>query len=622
MTVVPVPLLIRQIFDVAIPAGDRSQLAFLGFVLIGIMVASAGLAVVLRHHLLRVVQSHLVVVRGAVIGSAIDASMSDLVSCDEEEVRDALSQDTLRYSTMTSSVASELVPSAITGVAVAAVLLVMDPLLFATVTVLLLPVVLVHRTLGTRLSDRTSDYHRSYRSYTASITRLLKRAAVTRVHGAQELEREHQEQQVAGLETTAVRLDLIRSVYQWSLQSLIVLSALAVLLVGGTGVIDGSRTLGELFAFYAAVSLVRPALDTAVRTMPVITAGRQARARLEQLAATLQSNDQPGHLGFAGFERLDLVQVGLSYGDTPILRGLTFSIEAGTTTVVRGPNGAGKTTLIRLLCGLQKPSAGQIRLNGQPLDLVDLSLYRRHVGVVFQEAIVAGETVREALAYGDHEISDGAINDALAITGFDHILARLPHGLDTRLGHGAVQLSGGERQRLAIAQALVRRPGLLLLDEPTNHLDAEAVAAVVSGLPTDGPAVVVVTHEDSRRFHPDQIIELTLRPGEADVSQPPPSNGDQPMTSTTSTRFARIDGTFEMEVDGHTVVVDRSSEQMITLNGVAGLIWHQLAEPVTLDEIVDDCHGRFPEVDIAQIAADAQEFLEAASAAGLVVAHA
>ena len=183
-----------------------------------------------------------------------------------------------------------------------------------------------------------------------------------------------------------------------------------------------------------------------------------------------------------------------------------------------------------------------------------------------------------------------------------------------------MQLSGGERQRLAIAQALVRRPGLLLLDEPTNHLDAEAVASVVAGLPIDGPAVVVVTHEDSRRFHPDQIIELILRPGEADVSNPP-SNGEH-MSITTSPRFARIDGTFEMEVDGHTVVVDRHSEQMITLNGVAGLIWNQLAEPATLEEIVDDCHGRFPEVDVAQIAADAQEFLDAAAAAGLVVAHA
>ncbi len=517
-TVVPVPLIIRQIFDQAIPNGDKGQLVVLGLALIAIMIASAGVSVVLRNQILCVVQRHLGVVRSDVAAALVAAPLPALTSKEEDDIRDVMSQDTLRYSTMVSDITAELIPSIVTAVAISAVLIVMDPILFVVTALLLGPVVVLHRTLGVSLHDRTSDYHRSFRNYTSSISRMLKRAAVTRVHGAQHLELEHQESRVADLETTSVRLEFIRSSYQWSLQSVIVFSALAVLIVGGAGVIDGSRSLGELFAFYAAVSLVRPSLDTTVRSMPAIAAGRMARTRLVEMmdlaAGAQNSGSEPAPADLT----IDVDDVAFDYGDTAILRNVSFTVRPGTVTVIRGPNGAGKTTLVRLLCGLHKPTSGEIRVGGHPLDTIDPSSFQRNIGVVFQEAIVAGETVREALSYGDHELHAEALSEALRVTGFDRILASLPDGLETHLGSTGVRLSGGERQRLAIAQALVRKPSLLLLDEPTNHLDAEAVAAVVSGLSAGGPAIIVVTHEDSRRFSPDQIVELPGRSSLADAA--------------------------------------------------------------------------------------------------------
>ena len=518
-TVVPVPLIIREVFDVAIPNGDRSRLVLLGMTLIGIMTLSAGAAVAIRHQILRLVQAHLADVRSDVASSLVAAPLAAIDNEDGDDVLDVMSMDTLRYSTMVSDVTGELIPSVISALAVSLVLVVMDPVLFVITAALLLPLIGLHRTLGTRLRARTSDYHSGMRAYSAGVSRLLRRAAVTKVHGAQDLEFHYQQAQIDELQTSSVRLDLARSSYQWALQSVVVLSALAVLVVGGVGVIDGSRSLGELFAFYAAVALIRPSLDTTVRSMPSIAAGRLARDRLTALRRMAEIAVAPGNEPLGDDLTIEVDAVGFDHGATPVLRDVSFCIRQGTVTVVRGPNGAGKTTLVRLLCGLYEPTIGQIRIGGRPLAQIDQAEFHRQVGVVFQEAIVAGETIREALDYGDHEVTPDSLGHALAVTGFDRILSAFPDGLDTRLGAGSVRLSGGERQRLAIAQALVRRPALLLLDEPTNHLDAEAVAAVVAGLAGGGPAIVVVTHEDSRRFRPDLIVEL---PGRSNRPSPTP----------------------------------------------------------------------------------------------------
>ncbi len=166
-------------------------------------------------------------------------------------------------------------------------------------------------------------------------------------------------------------------------------------------------------------------------------------------------------------------------GERWILEHGSFRIEAGELTVFVGPSGTGKTTLLDLVVGLQKPDEGTIRVDGVPLEQLDLRRWRRLIGYVPQESVMVDESVAFNLSLGDESITRDDIFDALRAADALGFVEAMPDGIDTHVGPGGSRLSGGQRQRLAIARALVHKPRLLILDEATSNLDAQAQASVI-----------------------------------------------------------------------------------------------------------------------------------------------
>jgi lipoprotein-releasing system ATP-binding protein len=186
-----------------------------------------------------------------------------------------------------------------------------------------------------------------------------------------------------------------------------------------------------------------------------------------------------------------------SAGELTVLRDVTFALNAGDSACVMGPSGSGKSTLLYTLGGLEPPSSGHVRLDGQdPYGLQPPALARfrnRHVGFVFQDHCLLPQcTVLENVLIptlvGDR--ADDALEWAKRLV--DQV------GLSARLDHRPAELSGGEKQRAAIARALVRHPRLVLCDEPTGNLDADTAAVVTDLLlrlhSEQRTIMVVVTH--------------------------------------------------------------------------------------------------------------------------------
>jgi len=192
----------------------------------------------------------------------------------------------------------------------------------------------------------------------------------------------------------------------------------------------------------------------------------------------------------------------------PVVRGVSLEIPARSTTALVGPSGGGKTTLADLLIGLLRPTGGEIRVDGEPLAGMDLRGWRRGIGYVAQESFLFNDTIRANLSLWGNDHGEDELFAALAAAGREAFVRELPRGLDTVVGERGVRLSGGERQRLALARALIRRPGLLVLDEATSALDYESEALIRSALRRlrGEMTVVLITHrlylaQDADRIH-------------------------------------------------------------------------------------------------------------------------
>ncbi len=208
----------------------------------------------------------------------------------------------------------------------------------------------------------------------------------------------------------------------------------------------------------------------------------------------------------------DLVKTFAANGAaTAALRGVDLAIAEGEFVAVMGPSGCGKSTLLHLMAGLDRPTAGQIHLQGKRVDGLSEGkwavLRRRQIGFVFQalnlidNLTVADNIELPALLAGQSTAQARATRDDL--------LERL--GLADRAPSAPARLSGGERQRVAIARALINRPSMLLADEPTGNLDTDSardVLRILRGFNADGQTVLLVTHDPRVASSADRVVRM------------------------------------------------------------------------------------------------------------------
>ncbi|MCL5667003.1 MAG: ABC transporter ATP-binding protein [Patescibacteria group bacterium] len=194
---------------------------------------------------------------------------------------------------------------------------------------------------------------------------------------------------------------------------------------------------------------------------------------------------------------------------TPVLHGLTFSIETGEFAAIMGPSGSGKSTLMHILSFLDRPTGGSYEFEGKDTVKFDdgylAELRNEHIGFVFQAFNLLPRTtvldnVRLPLIYGKKKNHDRLARKALEAVGLGH-----------RLDYFTNQISGGEKQRVAIARALVNDPSVIFADEPTGNLDSKsgnAVMEILQKLNDEGRTIILVTHEQDTANHAKRIIRI------------------------------------------------------------------------------------------------------------------
>ena len=156
-----------------------------------------------------------------------------------------------------------------------------------------------------------------------------------------------------------------------------------------------------------------------------------------------------------------------------------LALRAGELVALVGPSGGGKSTVAALLSRFYDPTAGWISLDGVDLRKLDTDWLRSRVGVVAQEPVLFGASIRENILYGRPEATDDEVYGAAQAANAEGFIQRMPDGYETQVGERGVRLSGGQKQRIAIARAMVLKPKLVVLDEPTSALDVSVQAQII-----------------------------------------------------------------------------------------------------------------------------------------------
>jgi len=273
-------------------------------------------------------------------------------------------------------------------------------------------------------------------------------------------------------------------------------------------------TVGQLISFFMYTGIIGAAIAGLGNFLTEILGALGATERIReildtpsevQLAALDNKNDRLKLYGEVEFQNVHFHYP--TRTDIEVLHGLNLKIEAGKKIALVGASGAGKSTILQLLQRFYDIQKGDILVDGKSIFDYPIEQYRYNLGLVPQEVLLFGGSIRENLLYGKPDATEDELIEAAKQSNSWEFISQFPEGLDTTVGERGVKLSGGQKQRIAIARAILRNPSILLLDEATSALDAESEQVVQDALNhlMEGRTSLIIAHRLATIRDADQI---------------------------------------------------------------------------------------------------------------------
>jgi ABC-type multidrug transport system fused ATPase/permease subunit len=296
------------------------------------------------------------------------------------------------------------------------------------------------------------------------------------------------------------------------LESLAGLGIVVVVVIGGLEVLRGTLQWPSLLAFLMCVRALHGPLNNINSAYVEIQRRGASVSRVSELLATKTdvADRVDAHALRAPPQRIAFDDVFFAYGESTVLRGLTFEFRAGETIGVAGPSGAGKSTLLNLLVRFYDPSSGVVRYDDHDLRDYRLADVYDKVAIVTQEPFLFASSIRDNIRCGRPDATNDDVERAARAAGIHDEITALVQGYDTVIGTGGQGLSAGQAQRISIARAVLKNAPILLLDEATSSLDSLAEAKVQEAIDKlmAGRTTIVVAHRLSTIRHCSRILVM------------------------------------------------------------------------------------------------------------------
>lgn len=532
--VVVTPLLVQQIVDNGILAGDRGLVTWLALAMAGFAVFNAVLSVLAGWLSSRIGEGLIYDLRSQVFAHVQRQSMAFFTRTQTGALVSRLNNDVIGAQRAFTSTLSSTVSNSIAVVVVGITMLALSWQVTLLCVGLFPLLFLASRFVSNRLAGLTREQMDGNADLGNNMTERFNvgGAMLLKLFGRRDDEDVLFATKAAKVRDLGVRISLITRIFG---AAMVLVPALATALVYGVGgqlVVSDALTIGTLLALATlllrllgplqGLSNVRIDVMTAmvsfervfeVLDLPSLIVERDDAVELRRSAARLEFD----RVGFAYPSADDLSLPSLegvarpeTGGGVPVLHDVSFTADVGRMVALVGPSGAGKTTVTHLVARLYDVTSGSVRVGGHDVRDVSLQSLEDAVGYVTQDAHLFHDTIRANMLYARPSADDRDIWSSLEAAQIADTVRRLPDGLDTVVGDRGYRLSGGERQRLAIARLLLKSPGIVVLDEATAHLDSESEAAVQRALDAalEGRTSLVIAHRLSTVRNADQILVL------------------------------------------------------------------------------------------------------------------
>jgi len=291
------------------------------------------------------------------------------------------------------------------------------------------------------------------------------------------------------------------------------LASVGIMGIGGYFIIQGQMTFGDFLAFTLYLGFMITPIVQMSNIGSQLTEAFAGLDRTEEIMQMENENDPSNRTVVLPDVKGDIIfdDVSFSYEEgKEVLHHISFEAPQGSVTALVGSSGSGKSTIASLAASYMSPDSGLVQIDGKDLSKVELTSYRKHLGVVLQDDFLFEGTIRENILFPRPDATEQELMDAVKGAYVDEFTGKFEEGLDTVIGERGVKLSGGQRQRVSIARALLADPKIIILDEATSNLDTESEMYIQKSLEElmHNRTTFVIAHRLSTIRKADQILVI------------------------------------------------------------------------------------------------------------------
>ncbi len=413
---------------------------------------------------------------------------------------------------MIRNVLTSLIRDSLTVIGLLAYLLYTNWRLTLIALVLMPVLAVVVRMTGKRLRRLTQGFLEVNAGMTQVIEETTRAQQVIKIFGGHDYEKARFDSRAEILRNYLMRMT---NTFATTVPVTQVISACALSLVIVIALVQAGNnqtSVGGFVSFITAMLMLLTPLKHLAEVNGPLQRGLAAAESVFELIDATPERSSGVVLRKRAAGRLDFVGVGFVYPGQAqaALSDINLSVLPGETVAFVGMSGGGKTTLVNLVPGFYPLHAGEIRLDGESIEDIELTSLRAQMAMVSQNVVLFDDTVAANIAYGDAQPDPARIKAAASAAYLDEMIDKLPQGLATQIGDNGSRLSGGQRQRLAIARAIYKDAPILILDEATSALDSESERAVQAALDQlmTGRSTLVIAHRLSTIERADRIVVL------------------------------------------------------------------------------------------------------------------